>query len=98
MGERVALWSQTVEHGLGKLVCHHPRPLRPPKCKDANEGEEASRGVGVDLGLALEPVLQDARALVVDAGGGPVSIASILEGGMVLTAGVVAFADLPVIL
>ena len=40
--------------------------------QDADQGEEAARGVGVDIRLAGQAVLQDGRALVVDAAAGHV--------------------------
>src|SRR6056297_368346 len=65
--------------------------------QDADEGEETPRGVDVDLGLALQPLLHDARAFVVDSAAGHVDRLDL--GGRQLLHGVeIALADLEVVL
>lgn len=35
--------------------------------QNTDEREQASRGIGINVGFALKPLLQNARALIVDA-------------------------------
>jgi hypothetical protein len=79
MGERTALWSQQNSTDWGKS----PKSSAP--VQDADQGEQAARGVDVDLGLAVQPFLQD-RAPSLWMPRRAMSMASIWLGGRRLTA------------
>src|SRR6056297_343121 len=94
MGERTALWSQQKSTDWGSSCTI---PASAPEMQNADQGEQAPRGVIVDTGLALKPFFKDARALVVDATAGHVDGFD-LARRHVLDRIEIAFADRPVIL
>src|SRR6056297_1464869 len=93
MGERTELWSQQKSTDWGSSSATGSGP----EMQHADQREQASRGIVVDLRLAFQPLGQDARTFVVNPAPGHVDRFD-LAGRHVLHGVEVAFADGPVIL
>ena len=67
IGERTELWSATEQNRVRKRL-----HALASEMQHADQREKAAGGVGVDIGLSLKPLLQDAAAFVVNAAPGHV--------------------------
>src|SRR4051794_11200515 len=64
IGERTAfIWqaNSTARGRAARSAAKSPSPVQ-----DANQGEQAACGIGIDRDLPLQPLHQDARAVIVD--------------------------------